>query len=60
MGRNLREGGGALLLVAALVVLYHGVAQLRGRDYLACCVLVLTGLSLVKASVEMLRPSIGE
>lgn len=60
MGRNLREGSGALLLVSALGVLYHGVAQLAARDYLACGVLVLTGLSLVRASVELLRPSVGE
>lgn len=58
--RCARETAGVALLVSGLVVLYHGVAQLRVRDYLACCVLLLSGLSLVKASVELLRPSIGE
>lgn len=60
MGRRIREGGGLLLLLCALGALYVGVGELRARDYLACIVLVLTGLSLVKASVELLRPSIGE
>ena len=60
MGRAIREGGGALLLLGALAVLYDGIAQLRVRDYLACVVLVLTGLSMMKASVELLRASIGE
>ena len=60
MGRRIREVGGAVVLAGALGVLYFGVARLRAGDYLACVVLVLTGLSLVKASVELLRPSIGE
>ena len=60
MGRTLREAGGALVLVSALGVLYYGVAELRTRDYLACIILVLTGLSLMRASVELLRPSIGD
>lgn len=60
MGRGIREGSGALLLLAALVVLFQGVTQLRARDYLACVILVLTGLSLMRAGVELLRPSTGE
>ena len=48
------------MLLIALAVLYYGVAELRARDYLACIVLVLTGLSLMRASVELLRPSVGD
>lgn len=60
MGRGFREGSGTLLVIGALVVLFYGVTLLRGRDYLACIILVLTGLSLMRAGVELLRPSIGE
>jgi hypothetical protein len=60
MGSGLREGSGTVLVLAALAVLFYGVVQLRSRDYLACIILVLAGLSLMRAGVELLRPSIGE
>jgi hypothetical protein len=60
MGRGLREGSGTLLVIGALAALFYGVLLLRNRDYLACIILVLTGLSLMRAGVELLRPSIGE
>ena len=60
MGRGLREGSGTLLLIAALALLFQAVSLLRARDYLACIILVLTGLSLMRAGVELLRPSTGE
>jgi hypothetical protein len=60
MGRGLREGSGTLLVVGALAALFYGVSMLRGRDYLACVILVSTGLSLMRAGVELLRPSVGE
>jgi len=60
MGRGLREGSGALLLLAALSTLGYGVTSLRARDYLACVILVLTGLSLMRAAVELLRTSVGD
>lgn len=56
----LREGSGAVLLCAALVVLVYGVNELRARDYIACIILVLTGLSMMKAAVALLRPSAHE
>ena len=56
----MREGSGALLVLGALAVLYQAVAVLRGRDYLACIILVMVGLSLMRAGVELLRPSIGD
>ena len=55
----LREGSGALLVIAALSVLFYGVTLLRGRDYLGCIILVPTGLALMRAGVELLRPSVG-
>jgi hypothetical protein len=60
MGRGLREGSGTLLLLAALAVLFYAVLLLRARDYLACGILVFTGLSLMRAGVELLRASTGE
>jgi hypothetical protein len=60
MGRVLRDGSGALLLVAALAALFRAVTQLRGHDYLASLVLAAIGLSLLRAGVELLRPSVGE
>ena len=60
MGDGLRAGSGTLLVIAALATLFYGVSLLRGRDYLACIILVLAGLSLMRAGVTLLRPSIGE
>jgi hypothetical protein len=60
MGRTLRAGSGTVLLGGALAVLFHGVRLLHARDYLACIILVFTGISLMRAGVELLRPSIGE
>jgi hypothetical protein len=53
----LREGSGLVLLGGSLAVLAYGVGQLRARDYIACIILVLTGLSMLKAAVALLRPS---
>jgi hypothetical protein len=58
--RWLRDGSGIVLLCSALCVLFYGVVQLRERDYLACVVLTLTGLSLMRAGVELLRTSVSE
>jgi hypothetical protein len=60
MGRMLRNGSGTLLVVAALAVLFYGIAQLRAHDYVSAIILVVTGLCLIGAGVELLRPSAGE
>jgi hypothetical protein len=60
MGRVLRDGSGALLVLAALAVLGYGIFELRRHDYVSAIVLVVTGLSLLGAGVELLRPTIGE
>ena len=57
---GLREGTGVVLVVAALVTLFIGVTELRAHDYLACIILTFTGLSLMRAGAELLRPSVGE
>lgn len=58
MSRLLREGSGFGLLALALAVLFNAVSELRGRDYLACIILVFTGIWLLRAGVELLRPSV--
>jgi hypothetical protein len=57
MSTWLREGSGLVLVLAALAVLFQAVTVLRGRDYLACILLSLIGVSLMRAGVELLRPS---
>ena len=60
MGHAVREGFGALVVLGALAVLGYSVLSLRGRDYLACIILALTGLSMMRAGVELLRGSSGD
>ncbi len=60
MNRLLRDGSGALLVVSALGLCFYGVSLLRAHDYVACMLLILTGLSLLRAGVDLLRPSVGE
>jgi hypothetical protein len=60
MSAWLREGTGFGLVAMALAVLFHAVTELRSRDYLACIILVLTGISLMRAGIELLRPSVGD
>ncbi|MDD9941679.1 MAG: hypothetical protein OXU20_11605 [Myxococcales bacterium] len=55
MAGRLRDGIGAALVLFALGVLFSAVVQLSARDYLASSVLVLTGLSVMRAGVELLR-----
>jgi hypothetical protein len=56
----LREGAGALLVLAALAACFYGVLQLRAHDYVSAIVIVVVGLSLLGAGTELLRPSVGE
>ncbi|HKP57790.1 MAG TPA: hypothetical protein VJV78_13755 [Polyangiales bacterium] len=60
MANALREVTGVVLVLIALVTLFASVTQLRAHDYLACMILTFTGLSLMRAGSELLRPSVGE
>lgn len=51
---------GSILTLAAVAVLIVGAWELTKPDYLATILLTLTGLSLLHAGVELLRPEIGE
>ena len=57
---RLREALGALLLVASVATLFLGVMSLRSHDFVGAIVLVVVGLALLGAGVELLRPSLGE
>ena len=56
----IREGSGALLVVCSLGVLGLAIAQLADQQYVGAVVLVTAGLALLRAGVELLRPSIGD
>ena len=58
--KHVREGSGFVLLLLALAVLFQGVLALRGHDFVSAIVLSVVGLALLGASVELLRPSVGE
>lgn len=60
MGRVVRDGAGGVLVAAALMLLFMGVWQLRAHDYVAAILLLLSGLSVLRAGTELLRPSLGE
>lgn len=60
MGRTVRDGSGALLIGAAIVILFWGVRELRAHDYVAAILLVITGLSVLRAGADLLRPTLGE
>ena len=57
---KVRAAIGALLVLAAFAVLYGALGELRDRDYVAATLLVITGLSLLGAGTELLRPTVGE
>lgn len=56
----IREGSGGLLVLSSLGVVGLSIAHLRDQEYVGALLLVTTGLSLLRAGVELLRPSIGE
>jgi hypothetical protein len=60
MGRVIRDGSGLMLVIAALGAIGYGIAQLRDHDYLASTLVLLTGLAVLRAGVELLRPTVGE
>jgi hypothetical protein len=60
MSRYVREGCGALLLASALLIMGLGVRHLRDQEFVGAVLLMLSGLTLVRAGVELLRPSMGE
>lgn len=59
-GKHLREGAGALLILAALFVLGMGIRHLRDQEFVGALLLISVSLALVRSGVELLRPSMGE
>jgi apolipoprotein N-acyltransferase len=60
VSRTVRDSSGLLLVLAALGALFYAVVQLRAHDYLSSILVIVVGVSLLWAGVELLRPSIGE
>jgi hypothetical protein len=60
MARSLREASGALLLLVSLGTLFVAVRELGGHDYVAAGMLTFAGIALLRAGVELLRPTVGE
>lgn len=56
----LKDGVGYVLLVVALTVLVLGVNAVRQHDYVAAVLILGTGIAVLRASVTLLRTSIGE
>jgi len=60
MAKWIREGSGGVLILCSLGVLGLAIGHLRDQQYVGAVLLVTTGLALLRAGVELLRPSIGE
>jgi hypothetical protein len=51
---------GLVLVVLALLGLGLGVREVTVRDYVAAALLLLAGVSTLRAGVGLLRPTVGE
>ncbi len=60
MRKALRDGSGAVLVVVSLATLTLALSELGNHDYVAAILLVVTGLTVLRAGVELLRPTVGE
>ena len=60
MTRPLRDVSGTLAMLAAIAGLVLAVVQLTTHDYVAATLLIVTGLTLARTAVELLRPTVGE
>lgn len=53
----MRQFAGVSLLVVGLGACFYAVVVLSARDYLGAGILALTGTSVLRGAVELLRPS---
>lgn len=60
VARRLAEVLGGLVMLAGLAVLFEAILMLRAHDYVAALLLGLVAVPLVRAAVDLLRPSLGE
>lgn len=56
----MREGVAWVVFVCGLAVLVWACAKLQRGDYLGAFLAFLTGASVVRAGLELLRPRMGE
>ena len=57
---KVKEIFGLIVMAFALAALVYAVFVLRTRDYVATMLLSVIGFSLLRASTELLRPTVGE
>jgi hypothetical protein len=57
---SIRDVIGAGSFVAGVVLLFRAIAFFTEHDPLAAVVLTVSGLALVGAGVELMRPTLGE
>ena len=55
-----RDVAGGALIVAALAALFEAMGRLREHDYVSGALVILVGLAVLGAGVELLRPTVGE
>ncbi|MEQ8453665.1 MAG: hypothetical protein RID81_12010 [Sandaracinaceae bacterium] len=49
-----------MAVACGLGALGYGVVILREHDYLSAILVLVTGLAVLRAGVELLRPTVGE
>ena len=57
---RIRDIAGGLLVLGALVGFFEALMRLRAHDYIAGFVIIMAGLGVMGAGVELLRPTVGE
>ncbi|MGE0787081.1 MAG: hypothetical protein AB7S26_15515 [Sandaracinaceae bacterium] len=60
MAHILRDGTGLVLVLGALGALGWGLSELASHDYLSAILAIVVGLSVMRAGVDLLRPTVGE
>lgn len=51
---------GILIVIGAALGLGYGVSEIAARDYVAAGLLLIAGSSMMRAGVQLLRPTVGE
>lgn len=55
----MRQACGVTLLLSGLAACFYAVTVLSARDYLGAMILGFMGTALLRAAVELLRPTLG-
>ena len=60
MLRAAREIVGFALTGGSVAILWWGIVDLRQHNYVSAILLALVGTAVLRAGVELVRPSVGE